>query len=90
MNEQFVYLVQCSSGSWDSYHVWIAGVFDDEEKAFDLISELNDEAEAVKAKAPPEEEEEYMTYLVENETLMEWKEPKILTFPLNERNWKLD
>jgi hypothetical protein len=90
MNTEYVYLVQCSSGSWDSHHKWIAGAFDEESKAFALMSELNDEAEAVKAKAPPKEAKEYMTYLVENETLMEWKEPKILAFPLNERNWKLD
>lgn len=40
MKENKVYVVQCSSGSWDMYHEWIAGVFDDNELEKDFVSKL--------------------------------------------------
>lgn len=43
------YVVECSSGSWDDYRSWIAGIFPNEADAEKLKEEINSKADAARS-----------------------------------------
>lgn len=43
------YVVECSSGSWDDYRSWIAGIFPNEADAEELKEEINSKADAARS-----------------------------------------
>jgi hypothetical protein len=89
----FVYLVECSSGSWDSYHWWVGGIFEKQEDADKYAQSLNDENKRLKEvecsiKTPfedmtDEEETEYYRWWNGNNDAMEWNGAKVKQYPIN-------
>lgn len=68
---EILYLVKCSAGSWDSYHEWIGGVFDNIDLANDLINELKEKTNLIKSNAP--ENPDYENYNEDNWNIYEKK-----------------
>ena len=88
----FVYVVECSSGSWDSFHWWIGGIFNEAKDAEELKDKLNAEAKRIKDECPvkgntddmsEEDEDKYWTYFSTNENAMEWNDAKVKEYPVN-------
>lgn len=87
-----IYVVECSSGSYDSYHWWIGGIFNEQKDAEVLKDQLNVEAKRIKDECPvkgntdemsEEEEDRYWEHFVSNQELMEWNEAKVREYPTN-------
>lgn len=90
-----VYVVECSSGSWDSYHWWIGGITLDEQEAHKMCDALNAEAERIKSECPyqgdpygdditAEEETAYWSYKMKYENEMEWSPAVVKEYPFNQ------
>jgi len=88
----FVYVVACSSGSWDSFHWWIGGIFNEPKDAEELKDKLNAEAKRIKDECPvkgnkddmsEEDEDKYWTYFSSKENAMEWNDATVKEYPVN-------
>ena len=51
-NPEFVYLIECSSGSWDSYVHRVGGIFLNEEEAIVACDKLNAKIEKILDSCP--------------------------------------
>lgn len=92
MTIQNVYIVECSSGSWDSYHWWIGGIYNDVKDAEELKDRLNAEAARVKEEFSIKYNEDdmneedtikYWEYYEKHEEMLEWNCAKVKEYPLN-------
>ncbi len=93
LGDGFVYLVECSSGIWDSYHWWVGGIFEKQEDAEKYAQKLNDENKRLKELECPiktpvedmtdEEETEYYRWWNGNNDAMEWNGAKVKQYPVN-------
>lgn len=92
--DEVIYVVECSSGSWDSFHWWIGGIFNKREDAEACICELNAYAKKIKDDCPvkgnpsdmsEEDEHKYFTYYHNSghDNYMEWREAKVKEYPIN-------
>ncbi len=87
-----IYILQCSSGSWDGFSWWIGGVFNNINDAEEMKIKLNMEAQKIKDDCPvkgntddmsEEDENKYWSYHARNEKLMEWGDCLVVKYPLN-------
>lgn len=92
MESKNLYVVECSSGSWDGFHWWVGGIFNEQKDAEALKDKLNAEAKRIKDECPvkgdpyemnEEDEAKWEKYFVANETSMEWNEAKVKEYPIN-------
>lgn len=93
MEDKFVYIVECSSGSYDSSEWWIDGIFEKKEDADKHAQELNDEKNRFKELDPPyrkkvedmtnEELTEYMKWWDYKFDAMEFNGAIVKKYPLN-------
>ena len=67
------YVVECSAGSWDDYHTWIAGIFPDAFSAERLKDEITNKVEIAKNIPAPYKEED-LEFLTEeqNDIFHKW------------------
>ena len=89
-----VYIVECSSGSWDSYHSWISGIFENPQDAENLKTKLNDEYKRILDECPvkgnpddmsDEDEIKYIEHFRKYpEYFREWNEAEVKEYALNE------
>jgi hypothetical protein len=92
-DQKHIYVVECSSGSWGSYHWWIGGIFNNPQDAESVRDKLNAEAKAIIDEAPhkdkdpddlsDEEEREYMQHFSNRWSLREWRPAVVKKYPLN-------
>lgn len=92
---KFVYIVECSSGSWDYYCWWIGGIFENPEDAEKYAQSLNEENERVLAIECPVDEELniddatdeevklYFDWAEANGKAKDWNGAKVKQYPLN-------
>lgn len=89
--ENKIYLVECSSGSWDDYHSWVGGIFKTKEAAEMARDILNEKSKEVKDRCPvktkfedmtDEEENIYWKYKIENKE-MDWNESVVKDYLLD-------
>jgi hypothetical protein len=86
-----IYVVQASSGEWESYHEWVVGVFDNLRMANTLKNTLDAKAEKIKSECPikysddlsEEDEKIYWDYYTLHQTEMEWVGVRIEECDLN-------
>jgi hypothetical protein len=90
-----VYLVECSAGSWDSYHWWVGGIFENQEDADKYVQALNAENKRLVEEECPfkgqiedmnltdEEDEIYYRWYSKHSDAMEWNGAKVKQYPLN-------
>jgi len=92
-----IYVVQASSGEYDSYHEWVVGVFDNLRMANTLKNTLDAKAEKIKSECPikystnlttsqvmsEEDEKIYWDYYTLHQTEMEWVGVRIEECNLN-------
>jgi hypothetical protein len=82
----FVYIVESNSGSFDSHHSFITGVFDNEEDANELAERLDQKAADLYNLYKYDDDEGEDRYLEEyskNPTIMEWNGSKVLKTEMN-------
>lgn len=94
---EIIYVVQASSGDWESYHKWVVGVFDNLRMANTLKNTLDAKAEKIKSECPikyshdlitsqvmsEEDETIYWDYYTLHQTEMEWVGVRIKECDLN-------
>jgi hypothetical protein len=86
-----IYVVQASSGDWESYHEWVVGVFDNLRMANTLKNTLDAKAEKIKSECPikysddlsKEDSSIYWDYYSLHQTEMEWGGVRIEECDLN-------
>jgi hypothetical protein len=86
-----IYVVQASSGDWESYHEWVVGVFNNLRMANTLKNTLDAKAEKIKSECPfqysddlsEEDSSIYWDYYSLHETEMEWCGVRIEECDLN-------
>jgi hypothetical protein len=94
MENQFCYVVECSAGSYDDYHTWIAGIFSDAVDAENLKKKINTEIEIVKNTPCPFKDEEipflsseqsrtFYKWYDENEKANDFNTAKVNEYPMN-------
>ena len=66
------YVVECSSGSWDDYHSWIAGIFPNEVDAIKLKEEITIRVDTIKDTAPFDEDKLESMSVEESIAYYEW------------------
>lgn len=89
--EKKIYVVSCSSGSYDSFQWWIGGIFDDLKMAEDVRDSLNQLAKTVQNACPikyhedmtDEDDDKYWLYFAKNQLMMEWSDAEVKEYPLN-------
>ena len=89
--ENKIYIVKCSTGNYDDFTWWIAGVYDTIEGATILMNELNTKAKRIQESSPvpkdPEgdyyDSEEYWEYYAEHAQWMDWNEAGIAVYTVN-------
>ncbi len=91
-----VYVIEVSSGSFDSYSWWIGGICDDIELANQIALELNENAERVRKECPvqvnddcedemtDEQEKLYWRYHAQYNNEMEWNGAVVKEYSLNQ------
>ena len=88
-----VYVVECSAGSYDSFHWWIGGMSLDKEEAHRMADELEAEVERIKSECPfrgdpydddtsPEQEAAYWEYYSRFSNEMEWGRAEVKEYEL--------
>lgn len=96
---EIIYVVQASSGDWESYHEWVVGVFDNLRMANTLKNTLDAKAEKIKSECPikyselknnislfdlsEEDSSIYWDYYTLHQTEMEWAGVRIQECDLN-------
>lgn len=90
-----VYIVECSSGSWDYYCWWIGGIFENLEDAEKHAQSLNEENERVLAiecpidkeanifNATDEEAKLYFDWAEANDKARDWNGAKVKQYSMN-------
>jgi len=89
--ENKIYVVECSSGSYDSFHWWIGGIFTNKEDAEQAKDTLNEAAKKVRDEAPKKTSRstgtgsnKWWKYKIKHPNEMEWSEAKVKEYPLGE------
>lgn len=88
----FCYVVECSAGSYDDYHTWIAGIFPDAIDAENLKKEIENKNEIVKNIPCPFDEDNlefltdeqndiYYKWWNENNDANEFNSAKVVEYP---------
>jgi hypothetical protein len=87
-----VYVVQCSSGSYEDYHWWIAGIFFEATAAEELKSKIEADIETAKNSPPPfDEDSEFLTdeqkdvlanWLYENDRALDFNAVKVVEYQI--------
>lgn len=71
-----VYIIECSAGSWDSYHTWIGGIYTNEKSAEIAKNKLNLDAKIIRDNCPVKPTEDGITDYDILETLSEEDQQK--------------
>ena len=92
---ELIYVVRCSSGSWEESVWWIGGIFTKKEDAIKVAEKLNLDMErkkATSAESPikksfeemtEEELEIYDKWTQDRTDAEDWRGAKVLTYDLN-------
>lgn len=91
--EKVCYVVQCSAGSYDDYHTWIAGIYLNALEAEELKLKIIAEIDVVKNIPKPYKEEElkfltfeqrevYYKWCDENNDANEFNSANVIEYPL--------
>lgn len=92
-----MYIIECSSGSFDSYSNWVGGVFSDKNKAQAEVDRLTAEAKRIVEECPikgnpeeftDEEDEKYLHYWAKHQKAFEWSHPEIKEVEINKPHYK--
>ena len=86
------YVVECSAGSYDDYHTWIAGIFPDAIDAENLKKEIETKNEIVKNIPSPFDESDleflteeqvdiYYKWWNENNDAQEFNSARVVEYP---------
>ena len=91
---KIVYALECSSGSWDGHTTWVDGIFSSIEEVNKRKEQLNAKAKYIREKCPfvnketddmtEEEESVYDRYCSKNEMFMNWNEPCVRDYIINQ------
>jgi len=92
VSDRMCYVVECSAGSYDDYHTWIAGIFPDAIDAENLKNEITAKVEADRNMPCPyteeeiefltdEQSEKYHNWWFKNNEAEEFNSAKVVEYP---------
>jgi hypothetical protein len=94
-NNTHIYSVECSSGTWDDFRSWVAGIFDSKDKAEEYAKYLNENAKMLREVECPikkpledmteEDETKYYEWWDLTNDAMDFNGAKVKEYELNER-----